>query len=134
MATKTLKQTRTFNADAMDLYDLLMDSKKHSKMTGAKAKISSKVGGAFSAWDGYCSGENIELVPGEKIVQTWRGSDWPEGVVSRTTYSFASVGPGKTKLTFTQSGIPEQEYEGVKQGWIDFYWDPMANIVSQKTK
>ncbi len=129
MLTKSLKQTRTFNAPAATIYEMLMDSKKHSKVTGATANISTKVGGKFSAWDGYCEGANLELKPGKKIVQTWRGSDWPEGHYSRTTYAFASAGRGKTKMTFTQSGIPESEFEGVKKGWIEFYWEPMAKMV-----
>ena len=131
MANKTLKQTRTFTASAKDLYEALMDSRTHSKFTGAPAKISTKVGGTFTAHGGYCGGENLELKPGKKIVQTWRGSNWPEGHYSRTTYSFASAGRGKTKMTFTQSGIPESEFEHIKQGWIDHYWEPMAKLLEK---
>lgn len=131
MVNKTLKQTRTFKASAKDVYDALMDSKKHSKFTGAPANISTKVGGKFSAHGGYCFGENLELKPGKKIVQTWTASDWPEGHYSRTTYSLASAGKGKTKLSFTQSGIPSDQYDGVKQGWIDYYWEPMAKMLEK---
>ena len=131
MANKTLKQTRTFNAPAKDVYEMLMDSKKHSKLTGATAKISTKEGGKFTAHNGWASGENVELKPGKKIVQTWRGMEWPEGHYSRTTYSFASAGRGKTKLTFTQSGIPEEMYDHIKQGWIDHYWDKIAKTLEK---
>jgi activator of HSP90 ATPase len=132
MAQKTLKQTRTFNAPAKDLYEVLMDSCKHSKLTGgAPAKISTKVGGKFSAYGGELEGENLELKPNKKIVQTWRAKDWPEGHYSYATFSFAPAGKGKTKLTFTQSGIPDDQFESIKQGWIDFYWKPLAKMLEK---
>ncbi|MDP4200987.1 MAG: SRPBCC family protein [Bacteroidota bacterium] len=128
MATKTIKQTRTFNASAKDLYETLMDSRKHAKMTGAPAQISTKVGGAFSVHDGYATGTNLELKPNKKIVQSWHASDWPEGHDSRVTFAFAPAGKGKTKLTFTHSGVPEDQVADLKQGWIDYYWTPLAAL------
>jgi activator of HSP90 ATPase len=132
MATKTLKQTRTFNASSKKLYDALMDSRKHTKFSGgAPAKISTKVGGTFSAYGGELEGTNLELKPGKKIVQSWRSKSWPDGIYSRATFAFAPAGKGKTKLTFTQSGIPESDYEGVKQGWIAYYWEPLAKMLEK---
>ena len=78
MKTKIIRQTVTFKATQRDVYGLIMDSRKHSKFTGAKASISLKVGGKFTAYDGYIDGINVELVKDKKIVQKWRGSDWPE--------------------------------------------------------
>jgi len=123
---KTLRQTRTFRATAKELYDLLMDSKQHSAVTGAPAKISAKIGGKFTAFGGDLEGTTLELTPNKKIVQSWRSSDWPPGVYSRATFVFSPAGKGKTKLTFTQSGIPEGQYEDIRQGWITYYWEPMA--------
>jgi activator of HSP90 ATPase len=81
--------------------------KKHSKFTGGKAQISRKVGGKFSAFDGYSEGTNLELVPDKKIVQTWRASDWPEGHYSKVDFSLKEI-PGGTRLTFTQTGVPAE--------------------------
>jgi activator of HSP90 ATPase len=132
MATKTLKQIRTFNAPAKDLYEVLMDSHKHTKLTGgAPAKISAKVGGKFTAYGGELEGEMIELMPNKKIVQSWRSKSWEPGVYSRATFSFSPAGKGKTKLTFTQSGIPESDFEDIKKGWISFYWEPMAKMLEK---
>jgi activator of HSP90 ATPase len=131
MATKSLKQIRTFNATAKAIYEALMDSKKHAKFTGGPAKISTKVGGAFSVFGGYATGTNLELKENKKIVQSWRGTEWPAGHYSKITFSLASAGKGKTKLTFTQSGIPESEFDGVKQGWIDYYWTPLAKMLEK---
>ena len=128
MKTKTIRQTVTFKASPHEVYEALMDSKKHARFTGAAASISREVGGKFTAYDGSLQGENLELVPDAKIVQTWRSDDWPEGHYSRATFSLAKV-EGGTRLTFTQTGVPEDFYEDVKQGWIDYYWEPMKRLL-----
>ena len=56
--TKTIVQQVKFKAKPERLYDLYMDSKLHSESTGGSAKLSTKVGGPFSAWDGYITGKS----------------------------------------------------------------------------
>jgi activator of HSP90 ATPase len=130
METKNIKQTVSFKAEPHEVYEALMDSKKHSKFSGGKAIISRKVGGKISAYDDYIEGVNVELVPDEKIVQTWRGSDWPEGQFSKVTFKIEKT-PAGSKLTFLQSGVPIEFYEDVKQGWIDWYWTPMKEMLEK---
>jgi activator of HSP90 ATPase len=127
METKTIKQSATFNAGPHTVYELLMDSKKHSVLAGDEAKISRKIGGKFNV-GGYIEGVNLELIPDEKIVQTWRYEDWPKGHFSRATFLLQAL-DGKTRLTFTQSGVPATFYEDIKQGWIDYYWTPMKEML-----
>ncbi len=130
MNTKTIRQSVTFKATPHDVYEVLMDSKKHSALTGSDAKISRAVGGKFSAYGGDLEGENLELIQDSKIVQTWRESDFPEGHYSKITVSLKSV-PGGTRLSFTQTGVPEERYEDIKQGWYDYYWDPMKVMLEK---
>ncbi len=130
METKSIRQTATFKATPHEVYEALMDSAKHAKFTGGKAKISREVGGKFTAFDGYSEGTNLELVPDKKIVQTWRASDWPEGHYSKTTYLLKAV-DGGAKLTFTQTGVPADQYEDVSRGWKDFYWSPMKRMLEK---
>jgi activator of HSP90 ATPase len=130
METKTIKQTVTFKASPDDVYEALMDSKKHAKFTGGKASISRKVGGKFTVFDGYSEGTNIELIPDKKIVQTWRASDWEEGYYSRVTFSLKEVENG-TRLTFTQMGVPGEQYDDISQGWRDYYWEPMKKMLEK---
>ncbi|MCE9500382.1 MAG: SRPBCC domain-containing protein [Leptospira sp.] len=106
------------------VYNALIDSKKHSAFTGSSANISKTVGGKFSAYDGYCYGENLELIPGKLIVQTWRADNWEAGHFSEIRFEFKKVKDG-TELKFVQTGIPIEEYEGIKKGWSEFYWEPM---------
>jgi activator of HSP90 ATPase len=128
--SKTIRQTVTFKASPHDIYESLMDEKKHAQFTGAKVKISHKTGGKFDIWDGEISGENLELVPDKKIVQTWRYSDWPEGQFSTATFTLEAV-DGGTKLTLNQSGVPDEAYEDIKQGWKDYYWTPLKKYLAK---
>jgi uncharacterized protein YndB with AHSA1/START domain len=73
--SKLIQQTVTFKASPHDVYEALMDSKKHAAFSGGKASISRKVGGRISAYDGYITGKNIELIPDQEIVQDWRAVD-----------------------------------------------------------
>ena len=121
--TKTIEQTVTIKASPHDIYEALMDSGKHSQFTGAPANISREIGGSFTAYDGALSGKTIELVPDAKIVQSWRGSDegWPPDHYSEVTFALEEV-DGETRLTFVQTGVPEQSYEDISQGWQTYYW------------
>jgi activator of HSP90 ATPase len=128
---KTIRQTATFKASPHDVYEALMDARKHTKFSGAPATTSRKVGGAFSAYGGSLSGTNLELERDKKIVQAWRADDWPAGHFSRATFSLKPV-KGGTQLSFYQSGVPDLHYAGIKQGWIDFYWTPMKKMLDKK--
>ncbi|HET7153601.1 MAG TPA: SRPBCC family protein [Candidatus Kapabacteria bacterium] len=130
MQTRSIRQSATFNVKPSEVYETLMDSRKHTAFSGAKANISRKVGGKFTAFDGYCEGRNLELVANKKIVQEWRGSDWPKGSYSKVTYSLKAV-KGGTKLSFYQSGVPAKFHADIKQGWIDFYWNPMKKVLNK---
>jgi activator of HSP90 ATPase len=128
--TKSIKQTVSFKATPSEVFEALMDSKKHSKFTGGKASISRKVGGKFSAYDGYAYGKNLEIVENKKIVQTWQASDWPEEIVSTVEFSLEKTKTG-TKLTFIQKNVPADQLESVKDGWIEYYWKPMKVMLEK---
>ena len=131
MKTKTIRQNVQINASPAEVYEALMDSKKHSAFTGAKAVISPRVGGNFNAWEGYATGQNLELVHGKKIVQSWRASDWPQEHFSKATFSLAKSGKGTT-LSFSQTGVPADCAEEITQGWIDYYWTPLKAFLEKK--
>jgi activator of HSP90 ATPase len=129
LKTKTIRQTVTIKAAPAEVYEALMDQKKHALFTGAPAKVSRKVGGAFSAHGGYCMGVHLELVENAKIVQTWRGSDWPADHFSTATFAMATAPGGATKLTFIQTGVPEKEAPHIATGWKKHYWIPMKEML-----
>lgn len=128
---KTIKQTITFNASVNDIYEYLTNPRKLSKITGAKASNSMKVGGKFSAWDDYIRGTNVELVPGKKIVQKWTCDDFPEGHFSEVVFELKKKTDKQTELVFTQTNIPDDFYEDLNEGWNEFYWQPIKDYIEE---
>jgi len=107
-----------------EVYDPWLDSKGHTKMTGAKAKVSDKVGGLFEAWDGYISGRNLELEAGKRIVQAWRTSEFADSEGDSQIEILFEAAKGGTKLTLRHTKLPAHG-ETYRQGWIDSYFEPM---------
>ena len=117
-----IKQTVTFNARPGVIFEMLMDSRKHRAFTGAPAKISRKPGGAFSCYGGQLTGVTLETVKGKLIVQAWRAKSWPKDAWSIATFKLAGAPGGKTKLSFTHTGVPRSAAKGITQGWKSHYW------------
>jgi uncharacterized protein YndB with AHSA1/START domain len=128
---KSIEQQVVLNAEPGRVYDALMDSKKHSEFTGGPAEIEARAGGTMSCHGGFVTGRNIELVTGKRVVQAWRGKDWAEGVYSVATFALEPEGTGKTKLSFTQHGVPDDQVEHIAKGWYSHYWEPLAKYLAQ---
>lgn len=135
MAIKTSSFTQqvTLNATPQAIYELLMDSKAHTKLTGAKARISAKDGGAFEVYDGYAFGKNIDLLPGKRIVQSWRAKEdkWPADHDSIIVFELKALGKDRTKLVFSHREVPAALANDFKQGWTDFYWTPLKAMFNK---
>ncbi|MBI4019753.1 MAG: SRPBCC domain-containing protein [Candidatus Aenigmarchaeota archaeon] len=128
--TKTIRQSVAFRASPHQVYEALMDSKKHSKFTGSRAVVSRRAGGKFTAYGGGLRGSNIELVPDRRIVQSWMCimDNWPKGHYSKVTISLKETKTG-TKLTLVHSGVPERHCNSIRKGWKDHYWTPMKKML-----
>ncbi len=130
METKTIRQSITLNASSFEAYELLMDSKKHSAITGGNVNMNKKPKGKFTIFDGYIHGYNIELIKGEKIIQAWHFMEegWPEDHFSICNFQFKAIG-NNTKLTLLQTDVPEHKVEELKEGWKQYYWKPMKKYL-----
>jgi uncharacterized protein YndB with AHSA1/START domain len=130
MTTKTITQVVTLPAPPAAVFAALMNEKKHTAFTDAPAKIDARVGGAFRCYGGYLYGITLELVPGKLIVQAWRSRHWPKGFYSIVTFALAAAGVGKTKLHFTQVGVPARDAASKTKGWSFHYWEPLKRYLA----
>ncbi|MBI4019505.1 MAG: SRPBCC domain-containing protein [Candidatus Aenigmarchaeota archaeon] len=128
---KTIRQSIIFNASSHEIFEMLMDSEKHSFFTDDKASISRKVGGKISAYGGYIEGKNLEIIPDKKMVQEWRAIDWDDGIWSIITFEFKASGRG-CKLIFTQEGVPDNQFKEISKGWKEHYWDRMKKVLESR--
>lgn len=131
--TKTITQKIVFkNTSPKALYDLYMNSKKHSIATGAPAKLSPKVGGAYSAHGGYITGKNLHLAKDALIVQSWRGMDWDKNEAD-STFMISLEKKGKdTVVHAIHAHVPEKHVKGIDKGWHDHYWKPWKKYLAGK--
>ena len=110
---------------ARRLYRDWLDSARHSAFTGGSAEIDPKVGGKFTAWDGYIQGTTLELEPDRRIVQAWRSSDFPpDSPDSRLELTLEEI-EGGTQLTLAHNNIPEGQGPAYEEGWLQNYFEPM---------
>ena len=122
--TKTIQQSVRFNATPETLFEMYVDSEKHSKATGAPARVSRKPGAAFTAFGGMLEGRNLLIVPGEMIAQAWRSTGWSSADAdSILILTFSKAGSGG-RVDLIHVNVPEHDHKGVTEGWNKYYWKP----------
>lgn len=133
MKTGTINQIIHFNSDPETVYLLIMNAEKHAGFTGSEVKMSQEIGGNFKVFDGYCHGTNIALEKGKKIIQHWHFAEdgWPDDHYSICTFEFEPSKTG-TKLTFTQTDIPEHKVSQLENGWNEYYWEAMTDFLKHQ--
>jgi uncharacterized protein YndB with AHSA1/START domain len=127
METKTIHHEVTFSAAAQEVFEALMNDKKHAAFSGAPAQVDRKAGGTFTCYGGHLEGTTVELKENERIVQDWRAEGWPKGHYSRVTYTLTPLADGRnTLLVLDQTGVPADKFEDINKGWHTHYWLKMA--------
>ena len=112
-------------ASPAEIYQAWLDSILHSEMTGGEADMTEEVGADVSAWDGYIMGRILELVPGERIVQSWRTTEFEDAFEDSIVTILLQEAEDGTLLTLEHSNVPD-EHKGYEQGgWQSNYFEPM---------
>lgn len=109
------------------VYAAWLDSLAHTDMTGGEASMSDEVGAAVSAWDGYIIGRNIELVPGRRIVQSWRTSRFTDAHADSIITVTLRASARGTMLTLEHSNVPDDQRNYEDGGWEENYFQPMKD-------
>lgn len=127
----SIHQIIEFKATPGQVYSLIMNPELHSAFTGSHVVMGPNINDKFSVFDGYCTGYNIEIEEGAKIVQAWNFKEdgWTDDHYSICTFLFEKS-PDGCKLNFTQTDIPEHKVEALTQGWFEYYWEPMKNYLA----
>jgi activator of HSP90 ATPase len=117
-------------ATAEQVCSAWLDSAQHSAFTGSPAVIARDGEQQFTAWDGYISGRTLEVEPPNRILQTWRTTEFPAGSPdSRLEILLKDVDEG-VHLALIHTGIPSGQGENYRQGWEDYYFKPMRAYFS----
>jgi len=129
--TPAIQQRVRFNVSPARLFKLYMDSQQHSAATRAKAVVSRKAGGKFSAFDGVISGKMLAIVSNRMIVQSWRAKHWKKtDLDSILVLKFSKIKDG-TQIDLVHVNVPEHDHKGVRNGWVKYYWKPWRAYLVQ---
>jgi uncharacterized protein YndB with AHSA1/START domain len=128
----TIRQTVFIEATPEQVYDAFLVARKHAAFTGSPATTSAKSGAEFTAWDGYITGKNLELVKGKKIVQEWETTEWPEGYPRSRLELTLSPKKGGTELKMVHSKVPAEQVAEYTSGWPESYWEPLKEYFAER--
>jgi uncharacterized protein YndB with AHSA1/START domain len=120
------KMSTVLPAQPADVYRAWLDPATHEAFTGGGVATSApRIGGAFTAWEGYIQGTYLALKPGERIVHAWRTTDFPLGAPDSRVEVLLEPTRGGTLLTLVHAQIPAGQEADYQASWSAFYFRPM---------
>jgi uncharacterized protein YndB with AHSA1/START domain len=130
--SSSIHQEALIAAPPQRVFELLTTGNMFGAATGMPAQITAREGDAFSVFGGRVEGRQIELVPGQRIVQAWRfgsahPSAWEPGVYSVVRFTLTPTGDA-TRLVIDHTGVPAEWIEHISMGYPSFYEEPIAKF------
>jgi activator of HSP90 ATPase len=125
-----IRQSVVLPALAEKLFEMYINPLTHQAITGAPVDIGEKRGSKFKAFDGALTGTILEVIEPRLIVKSWRSVNFmDEDPDSTLILSFASEGD-EGRIDLVHLDVPDQDYDGVNQGWEKYYWTPWRTYLS----
>ena len=121
----SIHQEINFTATPARLFEALTQAAAFSAFSGAPAEISATEGDAFSLFGGMVTGRNLELVPAQRVVQSWRAGNWAPGIHSVVRFELVAQGTG-TRLVFDHTGFPPEMQDHLEGGWQQMDWSKIT--------
>ena len=126
----SIHQEAVISASPRQIYEYLTSGELFAAATEMPARVSGREGEPFSLFGGRVEGRQIELVPGERVVQAWRfGSAhpdvWEPGVYSIVRFTLRPEGDA-TRLVIDHHGIPSEWQDHIDSGYPSFYQGPLS--------
>ncbi|CAG8446553.1 14526_t:CDS:2 [Ambispora leptoticha] len=128
-----LTESIEFQTSAELLYETYLDPNRVAIWTRAKPELARHVGGAFSLFGGNITGVFTELIPNQRIAQTWRLNTWPEGHYSNVVLRFDQKSDS-TIVHLTHDGVPVGEEDIVRRNWQNYYWNPIKSVFGRTNR
>jgi activator of HSP90 ATPase len=132
MKSEKITMSVVLPATPEKIYQAWLNSKEHKAFTGSAAKISGKVNSVFTAWDKYISGKILELDENKRIFLSWRTTEFPAGAEDSLLEILLEPKGKSCKLSLKHWNIPDGQTRKYKEGWNDFYFDPMKEYFSNQ--
>jgi activator of HSP90 ATPase len=126
----SIHQEAVIEASPGQIYEFLTNGEIFAAATEQPAQVSDREGEPFSLFGGRVEGRQIELVPGERVVQAWRfGSAhpdaWEPGVYSIVRFTLRPENDA-TRFLIDHDGIPPEWQDHIQTGYPTFYQGPLS--------
>lgn len=127
-----IRQSVELPAPAESLFDMYLDAKSHSAITGMPVTIGAERGDRFEAFDGQLCGAMLEVIKPRLIVQSWRSAHFRESDPDSTLIlSFVSAAEAG-RIDLIHLDVPDHDFDGVTQGWEKYYWTPWREYLKNR--
>ncbi len=125
-----IRQSVVLPASAEELFEMYINPSTHQAITGASVEIGDKRGSEFKAFDGALTGTILEVIRPRLIIKSWRSVNFmAEDPDSTLILSFTSEA-NEGRIDLVHLDVPDQDYDGVNQGWENFYWAPWRTYLA----
>ena len=85
-----------------------------------------EIGFEWKLWSGQMHGENVEVDPEKKLVQTWLTDDLPP--TSLVTFTLTES-EGGTDLDLLHENVSGEEFENYSIGWDEHYCGAIKELL-----
>ncbi|MBE0673112.1 MAG: SRPBCC domain-containing protein [Bacteroidales bacterium] len=124
---KDFRKSFAINATAEDIYACFTNRYTIELWSGSSAMMPSEPGGEFSWFDGDITGNVIKLIPGRIVEQEWFFGK--KNAPSPVKITLREKG-GATTVLIEQSGIPDDDYENITEGWEEHIIGGIATFLN----
>ncbi|CAB3370998.1 Hypothetical predicted protein [Cloeon dipterum] len=122
--TSSFESRQSLFCPINEAYKCFTDQRMLEAFTRGPVKLEAAPKGKFELFGGNIFGEFIELEENIKVKQYWQNKAWPSVARSIVELTFDEE-PEGTTIILKHSGIPSSELEATKQGWDQYYWNPI---------
>ena len=128
---RVIQQSAILPAPADELYATYLDPVRHAEVAGGPVIVGAKAGAPFKAFEGAITGATLAVSPSKLIVQSWRSINFrPEDPDSTLILTFTPQG-AEGRIDLVHLDVPEQDFQGVIDGWEKFYWTPWRRLLAK---
>jgi len=115
----------TINADREEVFAALTTPFQIELWSGYPAVMNAEEGTEFSLWDGDICGKNLYVTANKQLVQEWYFGEEEKSIVTIKL----KMDVNKTKLTLVHTNIPDEAYEEICEGWVEYYLGSIKNFL-----
>ncbi len=125
-----IEQTFIIHASPEEVWQALTEPDFIAQWSGAPAEFSAAPDTEYSLWGGDIRGRVLEVVPMQRLVQSWEPKNW-NLINSVVTFVLAPSDEG-TRVDLTHENVEEWDYDGTNEGWDIYYLGALKHMLESR--